>query len=72
VLAAMAFLALGVVGDLFVVVWKVTGSYAVAAIASLVALVFFYGLWFGYSLYRRNRGEQADTSTGDVQKRPAV
>ena len=73
VLAAMAFLALGVVGDLLVVVWKVTGSYAVAAITSLVALVFFYGLWFGYSLYRRNRGEaQAGASSTEAQKGSAV
>ncbi|HEX8219344.1 MAG TPA: DUF6328 family protein [Chloroflexia bacterium] len=73
VLAAMAFLALGVVGDLFVVVWKVTGSYTAAAIASLVMLVLFYGLWFGYSLYRRGRGdEQGQSSSVDAPERSAV
>lgn len=67
VLGAMAFLALGVVGDLYVVVWRVTGSSAIAVAASLIALALFYGLWFGYSLYRRNQDE-ADASAADVKK----
>lgn len=73
VLGAMAFLALGIVGDLFVVVWKVTGSYTVATIASLGMLALFYGLWFGYSLYRRGRGDaQGQASPTDAPERSAV
>ncbi|MDQ3929014.1 MAG: DUF677 domain-containing protein, partial [Chloroflexota bacterium] len=70
VLAAMSFLALGIVGDLFVVVWKVTGSTTVAWVSSIFALVFFYGLWFGYSLYRRNRGgAHTQSAPAEAQKR---
>lgn len=67
VLGAMAFLALGIVGDLFVVVWRVTGSPAVAGVASLITLALFYGIWFGYSLLRRNQAE-TDTSTAKEKK----
>lgn len=70
ILGAMAFLALGIAGDLLVVVWKVTGSYALAALAGVVTLAFFYGLWFGYSLYRRGRADsQAEASAADMPKR---
>ncbi len=73
ILAAMAFLALGMAGDLFVVVSIVTGSYTVAAIAGVGTLVLFYGLWFGYSLYRRSQSRgQAESSPVQMQKRPTV
>ena len=52
---AMIPLALGISGDLFVIVRKITGSATSAIAAAIVSLVFFYGLWFGFSLYRRNR-----------------
>jgi hypothetical protein len=48
-------LALGVSGDLFVVVRKVTESATSAAASAVVSLLFFYGLWFGFTLYRRKR-----------------
>jgi FtsH-binding integral membrane protein len=54
-IAAMVPLALGVSGDLFVVVRKVTESATSAAISAIVSLLFFYGLWFGFTLYRRSR-----------------
>jgi MFS family permease len=53
--AAMVPLALGVSGDLFVIVRKVTESATSAAASAAVSLLFFYGLWFGFTLYRRNR-----------------
>lgn len=53
--AAMIPLALGISGDLFVVVRKVTESTTSAIASAVVSLVFFYGLWFGFTLYRRNR-----------------
>ena len=53
VLAAMVPLALGITGDFYVVTAKVTGSAEMAAALSFVMLLFFFGLWFGYSLYKR-------------------
>jgi hypothetical protein len=53
-IAAMVPLALGLSGDLFVVVRKVTESATSAAISAVVSLLFFYGLWFGFTLYRRS------------------
>jgi DMSO reductase anchor subunit len=53
--AAMVPLALGVSGDLFVVVRKVTESATSATVSAIVSLLFFYGLWFGFTLYRRSR-----------------
>jgi hypothetical protein len=54
-IAAMVPLALGLSGDLFVVVRKITESATSAAISAVVSLLFFYGLWFGFTLYRRSR-----------------
>ncbi|MDB5082074.1 MAG: hypothetical protein JWP00_3998 [Chloroflexi bacterium] len=54
VLASMVPLALGISGDLFVVVQKVTGLFPLALGSALAALTLFYGFWFGYSLYRRH------------------
>jgi hypothetical protein len=59
VLAAMAFLALGIAADFLVVVEKVSGSIAWGAAGAGVVLVLFYGLWFGYSLYRRQQTGKA-------------
>lgn len=52
---AMIPLALGISGDLFVVIRKVTESATAALIVSIVALVLFYGLWFGFTMYRRTK-----------------
>lgn len=54
-IAAMIPLALGMCGDLFVVVRKVTESTKGAIVAAAVALIFLYGLWFGFTLYRRTQ-----------------
>ena len=57
-LAAMFPLSLGMCGDLFVVVRKVTESIASALIASALMLFVFYGLWFGYTFYHRSQSRQ--------------
>ena len=65
--AAMVPLALGVAGDFFVVVRKITESTTSAALAAVVSLLFFYGLWFGFTIYRRSRersGPEAAEHTG--------
>jgi DMSO reductase anchor subunit len=54
-LAAMVPLPLGISGDFYVVVKKVTDSTLLAIVGSVVILTFFYGLWFGYTIYRRSR-----------------
>jgi hypothetical protein len=52
-LASMIPLALGITGDFYVVARKITESDAFSIAASMFMLAIFYGLWFGYTLYRR-------------------
>jgi hypothetical protein len=52
-LAAMVFLPLGLCGELYVVLRRVTTRESVAVGSALVALGFFYSLWFGFTVYRR-------------------
>jgi Family of unknown function (DUF6328) len=54
VLASMVPLALGICGDFFVVLRKVTGSVEFAGALSAAMLAVIYGLWFGYTLWQRN------------------
>ena len=58
-IAAMFPLALGVTGDFFVVVRKVTKSVTASVVAAALSLVFFYGFWFGLTLYLRKRRQSA-------------
>ena len=50
---AMFFLGMGLAGDFYVIAWKVSQSYTVASWTSGLLLLFFYGLWFGYSGWKR-------------------
>jgi hypothetical protein len=56
ILMAMFFLGLGLAGDFFVITQKVSHSSAVAWWCSAGLLLFFYGLWFGYSGWKRWSG----------------
>lgn len=67
-IAAMIPLALGVSGDLFVVVRKITESTTSAIASAVVSLLFFYGLWFGFTVYRRNQ-ERAGQETKENEGR---
>ncbi|MBN9388244.1 MAG: hypothetical protein J0I20_09355 [Chloroflexi bacterium] len=58
VLAALVPIALGIAGDLLVVVQKVSGSTILSLVCAATALTLFYGTWFGYTLYRRARIKQ--------------
>ena len=49
-LVALAFLAPGMAGDLYVVLAKVTGASTVAATVAGGLLLACYGLWFGVSM----------------------
>jgi hypothetical protein len=58
-IAALVPLALGLSGDVYVVVQKVTGSQLVSIVSALVILAVFWELWFGLTLYRRTQREYA-------------
>jgi cytochrome bd-type quinol oxidase subunit 2 len=55
VLSAMAPLALGLCIDFFIVARKVIESRALAVFLALAMLALFYGLWFGFTAYRRSQ-----------------
>jgi hypothetical protein len=55
VLLALIFLALGLSGIVFVVVFKAINSYSIAGLFSGAVLILSYVVWFGYSLFRRNQ-----------------
>jgi hypothetical protein len=57
-LAAMITLPLGICGDVYVVLFKVTNSVRAAVACAALALAFFYGTWFGYTTYKRMQIEQ--------------
>jgi len=57
-LSSMVFLALGIAADFWAVIEKVSQSRAWGLLGAGGALLVFYGLWFGYSLYRRAQLER--------------
>ncbi|MDQ3917631.1 MAG: DUF6328 family protein [Acidobacteriota bacterium] len=58
-IAALVPLALGLSGDVYVVVQKVTDSQLVSIVSALVVLAVFWELWFGLTLYRRTQRQYA-------------
>lgn len=56
-------LVLGVSGNLFILVRKITESTASAIASAVVSLLFFYGLWFGFTVYRRNQERSGSETT---------
>jgi hypothetical protein len=59
VLTAMVPLALALGGDTYIVVDKVTDSSSLAILTTLLLLAFFFGCWFGYTAYARQRRGRA-------------
>ena len=59
VLASMVPVALSVCLDFYVIVLKVTTSQTTAYTSAALMLLFFYGLWFGFTLYVRSRRQQS-------------
>jgi Family of unknown function (DUF6328) len=53
--ASLVTLGLGMAGDLYVVVGKVTESRGIAIAAASLGLFVLYGAWFGFTLARRGR-----------------
>lgn len=60
VVAALVPLALGLSGDVYVVVRKVTDSQMLSIVSALFALAMFWELWFGLTLYRRTQRRFTD------------
>jgi len=60
VVAAMVPLALGLSGDVYVVVRRVTDSQVLSIVSGLVSLALFWELWFGLTLYRRTQRRFTD------------
>jgi hypothetical protein len=52
-IATMLTLPLGICGDVYVVFRRVTDSLAFSISVAVAVVVFFYGLWFGFTTYRR-------------------
>jgi hypothetical protein len=71
-LAAMVPLAIGLSGDFFVVVRKVTESTALALALAVAMLVLFWGLWFGFTAYRRQNREEGEESGMNYPGRQAA
>jgi hypothetical protein len=61
-LVTMIPLPLGICGDLFVVLRKVTDSISLSIGISLLTLAFFYALWFGFPGYRRSQVSRRNLS----------
>jgi DMSO reductase anchor subunit len=59
VLSSLPPLALGVCGDFFVVIYKVSVRPVFSLFASLLMLGIFAGLWFGYTWFRRRHPESS-------------
>lgn len=57
IIAALAFLAVGMSGDFYVVVQKVTGSAAIAGVAGGATLLVFAIAWFGSRIAARSSAD---------------
>jgi hypothetical protein len=69
----MVPLALGLCLDFYVVAFKVTESQSAAATVAAIMLLFFYGLWFGFTLYSRRQhtrtaGQRIETSKSEEKQ----
>ena len=51
---SLVFLALGTCGDYAMVLHKLSHSYLIAGGVAGTLLLLFFGIWFGFSLYRRS------------------
>jgi len=58
-LGAMVVLPLGISGDFFVVLRKVTESTSLAMVSAGLLILSFYGLWFGFTIYQRGQRSRA-------------
>lgn len=55
VVSGMILLALGIGGDFWVVVTRVSGSMELGIVSAVIVLAVFYGMWFGLMFWLRQR-----------------
>jgi hypothetical protein len=70
-LCAMVPLAIGIALDFYVVLLKVLESPSLAIGLAVVSLIFFFGLWFGLTLFVRASGQRPPTLQSVRQTRAA-
>jgi uncharacterized protein YneF (UPF0154 family) len=71
-LGAMVFLALGMCGD-FYVVCRITGiGMGGSTTLALLLLAFFYGAWFGYTLWKKHAAHNPDLTTSHLKDSSAA
>ncbi len=58
-LLAMVPLPLGIGGEFFVALRKISGSVSVSVVSTVLLLGFFYGLWFAFPSFRRTQMTRA-------------
>ena len=66
VLYSLPPLAMGVCGDFFLVVYKMTDRLGFSLAAGTIMLFVFVGMWFGYTCFRRNH--PGHVSVGAIRK----
>jgi Family of unknown function (DUF6328) len=71
VICAMVPLALGIATDVYVVIEKVLDSTPLAIGLAVASLLFFFGLWFGFTLWVRAQGGQTPHGQRFTRTRPA-
>jgi hypothetical protein len=60
----MAWLALGMTGDFYVVCRKVTQSEPIALAISVALLTVLFGIWFGYTEWEKHANESRAMDAG--------
>jgi DMSO reductase anchor subunit len=68
-LVSLVTLGLGMAGDLYVVVRKITQSRPVAVSAAVLSLAVLYGAWFGFTPARRRHAAGAQPGRDSVRDR---
>ena len=64
VIGAMIPLAIGISGDFFVIIMKITHALTSAIVTGSLTLAVFLGLWFGYTLLQRRGRSSAEQAAG--------
>jgi hypothetical protein len=69
---AMAFLALGMAGDFYIVCRMTQLSTASSALLTFLSLAFFYGAWFGYTFWKKRQLHDARLTRSHLKEHKAA
>lgn len=69
---AMAFLALGMAGDFYIVCRITQLSTAMSALLTSLSLAFFYGAWFGYTFWKKRQLHDARLTRSHLKEHKAA